>query len=57
MRRYTYLQQVAPEAIYQKVTLHPSMTDYCDTCKNLMEELSQALVTGCNSQVMLLRES
>ena len=22
-----------------KVTLHPSMTDYCDTCKNLKEEL------------------
>ena len=22
-----------------KVALHPSMTDYCDTCKNLKEEL------------------
>jgi hypothetical protein len=24
-----------------KVALHPSMTDYCDTCKNLKEELSR----------------
>lgn len=24
-----------------KIALHPSMTDYCDTCKNLKEELSR----------------
>ena len=26
---------------HPKVALHPSMTDYCDTCKNLKEELSR----------------
>ena len=29
------------KAHYPNVALHPSMTDYCDTCKNLKEELSR----------------
>lgn len=40
-----------------KVALHPSMTDYCDTCKNLKEEIShqQTIIdrlqqSGCTSE-------
>ena len=40
-----------------KVALHPSMTDYCDTCKSLKEKSPEwrPSPTGCNSLEMLVR--
>ena len=42
--RQTCSSSVAREWLHQhrpKTTLHPSMTDYCDTCKYLREQLSR----------------